>query len=314
MESGTPTLEQLCGHVAPSDAAVLPDTQMMPLGPPLPLLRDPDEDARAASELALAAFLVLGWVLVAGFMTMPAAGDATAVAVVDARAPSSLAAWAPPRAPELVAASVSPARALPEIVTAPVLVHRAAVDEPAAPEPVVLAMLSRPMAQAAVHAAQAPVAVPRTDEAPQAQPTPPGDRIAKRRAARRPAAVTGYDGHMRAGSRLARRSPRQALIHFEQAHAARPARAEPVGRMGWAYLEIGRAGAAEASFRRCVALSSHYGPCRYGLGVALGRAGKAAAARVELQRYVDRHPSGSYAPKARRSLARPAAGQPAADG
>jgi hypothetical protein len=126
---------------------------------------------------------------------------------------------------------------------------------------------------------------------------PPPSRDALRRAA------TGFDANMRWGNVLTRDNPKEALRHFDKAHEARPQHPEPLDRIASIRLSQGDVDGALTAFRRCLASSPQYGPCAYGLGVALERSGDADAAREMFERYLDRHPDGTLAAKARARLA-----------
>lgn len=131
--------------------------------------------------------------------------------------------------------------------------------------------------------------------------TVPAAPAASRDAVRR--AATGFDAHMRWGQTLAHDNPQEALRHFDKAHEARPNHPEPMDRIASLRLGQGDVEGALAAYRRCRGLSPQYGPCVYGLGVALERAGDEDAARRMFELYLDRHPDGTLATQARARLA-----------
>lgn len=113
----------------------------------------------------------------------------------------------------------------------------------------------------------------------------------------------GYDALMRQGNALLAANPGAAIAHFQRAMQLSPS-AEPVAKIGWAYLNQGRPTEAIHWFEKALGRSKRYASTYEGLGRALERAGRRAEAIRYYEEYLQSFPVGSQAARVRANLER----------
>lgn len=103
----------------------------------------------------------------------------------------------------------------------------------------------------------------------------------------------GFDGLLKA-AQDAQENGRvtQARRLLLQALSARPNSAEALSSLGWCDVDEGDFRRAITYFRRALSRSNGYSEARYGLGVALERAGDVEGARRVFAEYLEMHPNG----------------------
>ncbi|MCB9547287.1 MAG: zinc-ribbon domain-containing protein [Myxococcales bacterium] len=152
---------------------------------------------------------------------------------------------------------------------------------------------------AAVATAAPPTACPRV--APTAAPPTAARPVAPRSAAPRTGAPAprpvaragGFDGLMdRARKAQERGKNGEARRLLLEALSVKPGNAEALASLGWCDVDDGDYPRAISYFRRSLAGYAGYADARYGLAVALERAGNKDAALAAYEDYLRRHPTG----------------------
>lgn len=113
----------------------------------------------------------------------------------------------------------------------------------------------------------------------------------------------GYDALMKRGNELLQTSPSAAIASFQRAMDLSPS-AEPVAKIGWAYLNQGRPNEAIHWFEKALSRSTRYASTYEGLGRALERAGRRSDAIHYYELYLENFPVGSQATRVRALLDR----------
>lgn len=111
-----------------------------------------------------------------------------------------------------------------------------------------------------------------------------------------------YDAHMEAGNRLMTTRPDAAMAHFRRAAQLRPARVEPLSRMGDLAMQQQDLEGAERFYREALRRNADYGPTMLGIARLRHRKGNRDDARYWYTRYLERFPQGSGAAEARTYL------------
>lgn len=110
-----------------------------------------------------------------------------------------------------------------------------------------------------------------------------------------------YDALMKKGNSALSSQPQAALGFFQKA-SRKSASVEPLAKIGYAYLNLGRVQDAIAAFDVALRRNERYAASHIGMARALTRAGRRAEARTHYERYLEINPTGSQAEEARRGL------------
>ena len=113
----------------------------------------------------------------------------------------------------------------------------------------------------------------------------------------------GFDALMSKGNAALGSNPTTAIAYFQRASQLSPS-AEPVSKIGWAYLNQGRTNEAILYFQKALQRSSRYASTYFGLAQALERSGNKAEAIKNYERYLESSPMGGQAARARQALER----------
>ncbi|NUN13905.1 MAG: hypothetical protein HUU55_09770 [Myxococcales bacterium] len=110
-----------------------------------------------------------------------------------------------------------------------------------------------------------------------------------------------YDALMKKGNSMLASQPQAALTYFQKASRKSPS-VEPLAKIGYAYLNLGRLDDAIAAFDVALRRNERYAASHIGMARALARSGRRSDARTHYERYLEINPTGSQAEEARRGL------------
>jgi predicted Zn finger-like uncharacterized protein len=112
-----------------------------------------------------------------------------------------------------------------------------------------------------------------------------------------------YEQLMAEGDRSRERDrARKALASYEKAHDLRPASAEPLTGMGWAYIDLEKASAALSAFKRAIKANDRFTEAYFGQAEAYRMLGDNERAASMYQTYLDKAPTGPDRKAAERAL------------